>query len=179
MKKKISTAFILLLMFFAAATAVYLLSRPEPVIAQVENISPEKLLKELQREQQVLEKERQRLQQYEVNLKNFQAEVEKQYDEYRAKAKKLQEMEEAFNKKLQTQLVDRQTIETYESIDPEQAAILVKNLYLQDNEMTAFLMRKLSGKKAGKILEAMIPIDKEVATKLAKESLDYFKPDLD
>jgi len=38
-------------------------------------------------------------------------------------------------------------------------------------------MRKISGKKAGKILEAMIPLDSEISTQLAKEALDYYKPE--
>jgi flagellar motility protein MotE (MotC chaperone) len=73
-------------------------------------------------------------------------------------------------------MVDRQTIETYENIDPEQAAVLIKNLYLTDSKLATLIMRKIAGKKAGKILEAMIPIDKETSTRLAEETLNFYRP---
>jgi flagellar motility protein MotE (MotC chaperone) len=88
----------------------------------------------------------------------------------------LEENEADFNSRVEMRMVDRQTIETYENIDPEQAAILLQNLYHKDNTLATLVMRKISGKKAGRILEAMIPIDKEVSTKIAKEALDYYRP---
>ena len=83
----------------------------------------------------------------------------------------------AAHERVQDRIVNRQTIETYENIDPEQAAVLMKNLYAKDSELAVIIMRKISGKKAGKILEAMIPLDSEISTQLAKEALDYYKPD--
>jgi hypothetical protein len=136
-----------------------------------------KMLEELRREQRMIEAERNRLRQYEQNLKNFEAELEKRYNEFLKKEKDLKEKEEAFQKRLEARTVDRQMIETYEAIDPEQAAILVKNLYVKDNALATLLMRKIAGKKAGKILEAMIPLDREISTQLAKQTLDFYKPD--
>jgi flagellar motility protein MotE (MotC chaperone) len=135
------------------------------------------MLTELQKEQQSLAEERKRLEEYERNLKIFEADLEKRYNEYLLKAKKLEERERIFNEQVQDRMVNRQTIETYENIDPEQAAILMKNLYTRDTELAVLIMRKISGKKAGKILEAMIPLDSEISTQLAKESLDYYKPE--
>lgn len=136
-----------------------------------------KILEELRKEQKLIEAERNRLRQYEQNLINFSAELDKKSNELLKKEKDLKEKEEAFQQKLEAQTVDRQMIETYESIDPEQAAILIKNLYVKDSELTALLMRKIAGKKAGKILEALIPLDKEVSTQLAKQTLDFYKPE--
>jgi flagellar motility protein MotE (MotC chaperone) len=135
------------------------------------------MLTELQKEQRFLAEERKRLEEYERNLEIFEADLEKRYNEYLLKAKKLEERERIFNEQVQDRMVNRQTIETYENIDPEQAAILMKNLYTRDTELAILIMRKISGKKAGKILEAMIPLDSEISTQLAKESLDYYKPE--
>jgi flagellar motility protein MotE (MotC chaperone) len=135
------------------------------------------MLTELQKEQQFLAEERKRLEEYERNLKIFEADLEKRYNEYLLKAKKLEERERIFNEQVQDKMVNRQTIETYENIDPEQAAVLMKNLYTRDTELAVLIMRKISGKKAGKILEAMIPLDSEISTQLAKEALDYYKPE--
>ncbi len=135
-----------------------------------------KMIDELQKEQRLIEAERTRLRQYEQNLRNFESELDKRFNEFVQKEKKLKEDQAEFDTKLAAATVDRQTIETYESIDPEQAAILMKNLYLRDNALATMIMRKIGGKKAGKILEAMIPLDKEVSTQLAKKTLDYYKP---
>jgi flagellar motility protein MotE (MotC chaperone) len=135
------------------------------------------MLKELQKEQKLLQEERNRLQQLERNLKEFEDDLEQKYNDYLLKTKKLDEREKVFNERVQEKMVDRQVIETYENIDPEQAAILMKNLYNKDSELAILIMRRIAGKKAGKILEAMIPLDSEVSTRLAKESLDYYKPE--
>ncbi len=135
------------------------------------------ILMELQKEQQFLIEERKRLQEYERNLKAFEADLEQNYNEYLLKAKKLEEREKAFNERVEDKMVNRQTIETYENIDSERAAVLMKNLYAKDRELAILIMRKIAGKKAGKILEALIPLDSEISTQLAKESLDYYKPD--
>jgi septal ring factor EnvC (AmiA/AmiB activator) len=134
------------------------------------------MLEELRKEQRLISQERQRLQQYQQNLKSFEAELDKRNNEFLLKEKALKEKEAEFNKKLEDKTIDRQVIETYESIDPEQAAVLIKNLYIKDSELATLVMRKIAGKKAGKILEAMIPVDREVSTQLAKKTLDYYKP---
>jgi len=133
------------------------------------------ILSELNKEQEILEKEKKRLEDYERSLKLFEQELDQKYNDFLLKEKNLKTREDAFNKKIEDRLVDRQTIETYENIDPEQAAILMKNLYEKDKSLATLIMRKISGKKAGKILEAMIPIDKETSTLLAKETLDFYK----
>jgi len=182
MKKKImiglSIALPLLLVLVSIIFYLYVFDSSSKVKAQTETgekISRD-MLTELQKEQQFLAEERKRLQEYEQNLKVFEADLEQRYNEYRLKAKKLEERERVFNEQVQDRIVNRQTIETYENIDPEQAAILMKNLYAKDPELAVIIIRKISGKKAGKILEAMIPLDSDISTKLAKEALDYYKP---
>ncbi|UCH95541.1 MAG: hypothetical protein JSV88_01475 [Candidatus Aminicenantes bacterium] len=147
------------------------------VKAQTGKDISQKVLEELQKEQQHLERERRRLEEYERNLKIFEAELERKYNEYLLKAKEVEEKEKVFNERVRGKIVDRQTIETYENIDPDQAAVLMKNLYAKDPELAVLIMRKIAGRKAGKILEAMIPLDREISTRLAKESLDYYKPE--
>jgi flagellar motility protein MotE (MotC chaperone) len=182
MKKKIMIGFSIVLPLLVVLVAIifylYVFDSSSKVKAQAETekkISQD-MLTELQKEQQFLAEERRRLQEYEQNLKIFEADLEQRYNEYLLKAKKLEERERAFNEQVRDRMVNRQTIETYENIDPEQAAILMKNLYLKDRELAVIIMRKISVKKAGKILEAMIPLDSELSTQLAKESLEYYKP---
>jgi len=183
MKKKImiglSIALPLLVVLAFIILYLYVFDSGSKVKAQAEaeeKISRE-MLKELQNEQRFLAEERKRLEEYERNLKIFEADLEQKYNEYLVKAKKLAERERVFNEQVQDKIVNRQTIETYENIDPEQAAVLMKNLYVKDPELAVIIMRKISGKKAGKILEAMIPLDSEISTQLAKKALDYYKPE--
>ena len=175
MKKKImiglSIALPLLVVLISIILYLYVFDSSSKVKAQTEaekKISRD-MLKELQKEQQLLVEERKRLQEYERNLKVFEDDIEQKYNEYLLKAKKLDEREKVFNEQVQDKMVNRQTIETYENIDPELAAILMKNLYAKDTELAVLIMRKIAGKKAGKILEAMIPLDSEISTQLAKE----------
>jgi flagellar motility protein MotE (MotC chaperone) len=183
MKKKImiglSIVLPLLVVLISIILYLYVFDNSGKVKAQAEaekKISRD-MLRELQKEQRFLAEERKRLQEYERNLKVFEADLEQRYNEYLLKAKKFEERERVFSEQVQDRIVNRQTIETYENIDPEQAAILMKNLYAKDTELAVIIMRKISGKKAGKILEAMIPLDSEISTQLARESLDYYKPD--
>jgi len=146
------------------------------------NSESEKIISEITSEQLSLEQQRKQLEDYERTLKAYELELESRNNDYLQKMKSfeiqvqsLKTKEELFNKRVDDKVVDRQTIETYENIDPEQAAILLKNLYEKDSQLAVLIMRKIAGKKAGKILEAMIPLDKETSTKLAKESMDFYK----
>ncbi|MCP5106258.1 MAG: hypothetical protein GY950_22925, partial [bacterium] len=120
-------------------------------VGKMDKAAVDKLLRELRDEQALVEKEKQRLAQLQQNLKSFEDELDKRNNEYLRKSKELAAKEEAFQTKLEGRMVDRQVIETYESIDPEQAAILMKNLYGKDQELATLVMRKIAGKKAGKI----------------------------
>lgn len=178
MNKKVAWIISFVLVFLTAA-AVYMSNEDFAGAQEEKKIDRDtagKMLRELRREKELLTAERQKLEQTRRNLENFEAELNKRYDEYIRKTKELEQQKEDFNKKIEGRLVDRQTIETYESIDPEQAAILMKNLYNKDKDLATLVMRKIAGKKAGKILEAMIPLDAEISTRLAKDSLDFYKP---
>jgi flagellar motility protein MotE (MotC chaperone) len=133
------------------------------------------MLTEFRREQGRLEQEKKRLAEYERSLKEWEAELDRKYGEYLERLKVLEEREEAFNKKVDDRVVDRQVIEMYENIEPEQAAVLIRNLYSGDNRLAVLILRKIAGRKAGRILEAMVLIDKETALRLAREALDYYK----
>lgn len=177
MKKK--NIFILTVVLVVSLLVVVYLFSVNNVKAEAEKLDRstiDKLLKELRREMALVEQEKQKLEQIRQNLQSFKTELDKRYTKYLQDKKQLEENEADFNSRVEMRMVDRQTIETYENIDPEQAAILLKNLYQKDNTLATLIMRKISGKKAGKILEAMIPIDKETSTKIAKESLDYYRP---
>jgi flagellar motility protein MotE (MotC chaperone) len=177
MKKK--NIFILTVVLVVSLLVVIYLFSVNNVKAEAEKFDRstiDKLLKELRREQALVEQEKQKLEQVRQNLESFKTELDKRYTRYLKDKKQLEENEADFNSRVELRMVDRQTIETYENIDPEQAAILLQNLYQKDNTLATLIMRKISGKKAGRILEAMIPIDKEVSTKIAKEALDYYRP---
>ena len=183
MKKKVIIGLSIVLPFLVVLISLvfylYVLDSGSKVKAQsqADKKTSQDMLKELQKEQQVLGQQRKRLEEYERNLKAFEADLEQKYNDYLLKKKTLEDREKVFNERVQDKMVDRQTIETYENIDPEQAAILMKNLYGKDTESAVLIMRKIAGKKAGKILEAMIPLDSEISTQLAKETLDYYNPD--
>ena len=181
MKKKFLLMIILPLFLAAVAFVVYLLiadstKNAKAEVGEMSTETVDKLLKELQKEQALIDKEKQKLEQSRRDLENFKADLDKRYSEYLQKSKDLAEKEDAFRGKMEAKMVDRQIIETYQNIDPEQAAILIKNLYAEDHELATLVMRRIDGKKAGKILEALIPIAPETSTKLAKEALNYYKP---
>lgn len=178
-KSRVTTFFLYLilpLIIAAAVTVYFVIFDNRNVKAQADDKDTSaRVLAEIGSEQKIMDDEKQRLDDYERNLKAYESELDRKYTDYLLKVKDLQDREDALNKKIESLTVDRQTIETYENIDPEQAAILLKNLFNKDSKLTILLMRKLSGKKAGKILEAMIPIDAETSALLAKETMDYFK----
>lgn len=134
-----------------------------------------KILAEFNSEQQLLEQEKRRLEDYERNLKSYEAELDRKLNDYLNKVKDQQTREDEFNKKVEALKADRQIIETYENIDPEQAAVLIKRLYEKDSTLATLIMRKITSKKAGKILEALIPMDKETSAQLAKDVMEYYK----
>lgn len=178
-KKRINIVLFWLLpvMVTAAAVCVYWFMFGESSVnAQAGQDISQKMLTEFRREQQLLAQEKKRLEEYELNLKKWEAELDRKYSDYLQRLKTLEEREKAFNKRVEDRVVNRQVIETYENIDPEQAAVLIRNLYSKDKWLAALILRKISGRKAGKILEAMIPLDKETSTLLAKEALDYYRP---
>lgn len=172
---------ILLILAVAVPVAVYLFSagnekvEVEKVDKKVDKGLVDTMLNELQVERALMEQEKQRLAEQQRNLKKFESELDKKYTEYLRKAQQLADKEEEFNNKVELRSVDRQTMETYESIDSEQAAVLLKNLYSKDPSLVILVMRKISGRRAGKILEAMILIDKELSVKIAQESLNYYR----
>ncbi|HLP47871.1 MAG TPA: hypothetical protein VK186_20090 [Candidatus Deferrimicrobium sp.] len=170
----------ILLVILAAAVpvAVYLFSAGNEKV-EAEKVDKglfDNMLNELQMERALVEQEKQRLAEHQRNLKNFESELNKKYSEYAQKAQQLADKEIEFNSKVDLRSVDRQAIETYESIDSEQAAILLRNLYKKDPSLATLIIRKISGKKAGRLLEAMIPIDREAATKIAQDALNYYRP---
>jgi flagellar motility protein MotE (MotC chaperone) len=178
-KKRINIGIFLLVpvMVTAVVLSVYWFMFSESSVnAQAGQDISQKVLTELRREQELLEQEKKRLQEYELNLKKWEAELDRKYSDYLQRLKVLEEREGAFAKRVEDRVVNRQVIETYENIDPEQAAVLIRNLYSKDKWSAVLILRKISGRKAGKILEAMIPLDKETSTLLAKEALDYYKP---
>ncbi|MDQ1351436.1 MAG: hypothetical protein QG657_1738 [Acidobacteriota bacterium] len=169
---------VLLLVLAIATPVVYYLFSDTNVKAEAEKEDKtlvDSMLNELQKEQALMEHERQKLLEQQRNLKNFESELDKRYSEYLQREQQLAAKEADFNNKVGMRMVDRQTIETYESIDPEQAAVLLKNMYEKDPELATLIMKRIPGKKAGRILEAMIPIDREVSTKIAQDALNYYR----
>jgi flagellar motility protein MotE (MotC chaperone) len=169
---------ILLLVLAVAAPVMFYLFSETNVKAEAEKIDKnliDSMLNELQEERALLEHEKQKLADRQDKLKAFESELDKRYSEYLRREQQLAAKEIDFNNKVDMRIVDRQTIETYESIDSEQAAVLLRNMYEKDPELATLIIKRISGKKAGRILEAMIPIDREVSTKIAQDALNYYR----
>jgi flagellar motility protein MotE (MotC chaperone) len=155
-----------------AVALFFLILSSENVLAQPEGDNVRKVLEALRKEQRYLEKERQRLEQHERNLKILEAELERKYDEYLQREKVLREREIEFEERVERRIVNRQVIETYESMEAGRAAVLIKSLYDKDRPLALLIMRKISGKKAGRILEALVYLDRPTAESLAREILE-------
>lgn len=169
---------ILLLVLAVATPVVFYLFSETSVKAEAEKVDKTlvySMLNELQKEQALMEHEKQKLAEQQRNLKNFESELDKRYSEYLQREQQLVAKEAEFNNKVDLRIVDRQTIETYESIDSEQAAVLLRNLYEKDPMLATLIIKRISGKRAGRILEAMVPIDREVSTKIAQDALNYYR----
>jgi len=170
---------LLTLLFVALSiTLVYFIFAKGEVNNNEENsdkfVSKE-MIKELANERAALKKKEIKLNKYKQNLESFESDLNKRYDDYLKKKKNLEKRELEFNKKLEDTQLDTKTIESYENIDPEQAALLMQEMYKNDPKLPPLIMRKISGKKAGKIIEALIELDTKTSAKLAKDVLDYFK----
>ncbi len=174
MKNKYFLSVILILFVVSVAISVYLFI-DRTIIAESQKDFVNRMMKEFEKERKVIDLIKKKLEVKEQNLKVYEEELNKKFEDYKKKMAALKKKEDEFNKKVESKMIDRQMIETYESIDPEQAAILMRNLYLKDKNIATLLIRKLSGKKAGKILEALIQLDPKVSTELAKYSIDLYK----
>ncbi len=142
-----------------------------------EKILSKELVKELSLERDLLKKKETNLDKYKQNLESFEADLNKRYDEYLKKKKALEDLEKAFKKKVDDATLDAKIIESYENIDPEQAALLMQEMYKKDKKLPPIILRKISGKKAGKIIEALIELDTPTSAALAKDVINYFKPE--
>ncbi len=172
-----SKRIIILLSFIFSLSLVYFLFAQNEVNNNEEKIIAKKLVQELSLERESLKKKEIDLNDLKQNLESFESDLNKRYDEYLVKKKKLDQLEKDFNKKLDDAMFDQKVIESYENIDPEQAALLMQEMYKKDKKLPPKIIRKISGKKAGKIIEALIELDTPTSAELAKDVIDYFKPE--
>lgn len=126
------------------------------------------------KERAAIEAERADLQRQWADLKSFQLELEQRALSLEKDKKNLEEREKGFKQRLEAESVNKSIIESYESIDPEQAAPLIISLFKEDETLTVLLMRKMTPKKAGKIMEAMILLDRDISTRLAQQVLSFY-----
>ncbi|HNX98797.1 MAG TPA: hypothetical protein PKK12_14065 [Candidatus Aminicenantes bacterium] len=136
----------------------------------------QKLLAEIGRDRTAIEVRRAELDRLESSLRTFQSELDRRAEGLTQQEARLKKMESDLNDKMLAKAIDRKMIETFEAIDPDQGAVLLLNLMHKDAPMAQLLIRKMTGKKAGKILESLIQLDPAAATDLAKGSIDLFKP---
>lgn len=134
----------------------------------------EKKAADSSQEQAAMEKEKGELKRQWENLRSFELELEQRAIVLENERKELDRREKAFAERLVSESVNKQTIESYENIDPEQAAPLIVALFKENEDITVLLMRKMTPKKAGKIMEAVIPLAPDIATDLAKKTLTYY-----
>lgn len=145
--------------------------------AELKRESIQRMFSELERERNRIEEERRHMDQMKSNLKNFELALDKKYEEYRREVKVLEAQQQEFQELLNRKAIDRQVVETYESIDETEAAKLVLDLYEKDQELATLLLRSISGRKAGKIVEEMILLNRRTAAELAKKTLEVYKPE--
>jgi len=129
---------------------------------------------DLMKERALMAAEKEEIKRERDDLKSFQLELEQRALDLEKLKKEIDEQEKVFQQRLQSESVNKQTIESYQSIDPEQAAPLIIALFKEDETLTALLMRKMDSKKAGKIMEAMIPVDPDISTRLAYKALTFY-----
>ena len=134
----------------------------------------EKVGDDLMKERAAIEKEKAELKRQWDDLKSFQIELEQRATALEEEKKKLQEKQEQFKREMENESLSKKVIESYESVDPEQAAPLVISLFKENEDLAVLLMRKMTPKKAGKIMEAMIPLDRDLSTRLAENTLTYY-----
>lgn len=163
-----------LVLLAVTATAFYF-ARISPARAESDQQVFQRLLSEIEKEKAFLESRRNELDLREQNLQAYQRELEMKRNEHRSRETELADREAELQKRIEERVLDRQMIETFESIDSEQAAVLMASLFKQDSHLAILVMRRLAGKKSGKILEAMIAFDPEGSTALARETLDFYR----
>jgi hypothetical protein len=134
-----------------------------------------KLLQEINQEKTTMETRRTELDRLESSLRTFQSELDQRAQALTQQEAQLKKREEEFATRVDAKSLDRKMIETFEAIDPDQGAILILNLQRRDATQAAVLLRRMTGKKAGKLLESLIQLDPAAATELAKGSLDLYK----
>lgn len=177
MKKQ--TAFVLSVVVITAVCALILYFFGDVVLRAEGAGAGEKvnqMIREIEKEKSTLEARRLELQELESNLKIFQGELERKSEEFQQKVADLKRREEEFNAKVEGQTFDRKLLVTFENIKPAQSAVLLLNLYRKDSVVTTQLMRRMQSKTAAVVLDVMIQIDPVIATELAKNVIDYYRP---
>jgi len=173
MNKK--TIVLSIILGFVLVYFIFARSETDKEKTEAEKIVTQKVLDELKQERANLKKKEVALDKYKENLESFEIDLNKKYDDYLKKKNDLEKREKAFNKKVEDARLDSKTIESYENIDPEQAALLMQEMYKKDPKLPPLIIKKISGKKAGKIIEALIELDTKTSAQLAKDVIDYFK----
>lgn len=134
-----------------------------------------KLIEALRKERAAVEKRKQKQDERERQLRLFEKELEKINLKNKKSREEIEGREKALQKKIDDLTLDKQIVETYETVEAEQASVLILELYKKDPVQVARLMRRLPGEKAGEILNAMVVSEPDKAAILAKKVLDYYK----
>ncbi len=158
------------------AGLIYLLGGRGLLRAESDPRAAARLLEEIEKERTALAARQASLDDREGQLRVYEAELERRNADLQQRLTAVQKQERDLTARIEARVVDRQMIETFESVDPDSAAVLMVKLYGRDAKTAALILRKLSGKKAGKILEAMVGLDPETATNLTRETIDAYKP---
>ncbi len=151
------------------------LEKRADAFAPDKNQDLKKMIDALKKEKDVLVKQKQKQDERERRLVLFEKDLEKKNKDNQKGLKEIENREKALQKKIDDLSFDKQIIETYETVDAEQAARLILDLYKKDPVQVARLMRRLPGEKAGEVLNAMIVLEPDNAAILAKKVLDYYK----
>ena len=119
---------------------------------------------------------RERLQTREKELAALATQLEQTRQELVAREQKLRDQIKAFEEKVAGKRVDRQVLDTYQNMTPNQAAQVLLDLYQSQKELAVLLLRKLPGDSAGEILGAMLQLNRAQTSALARDALIQFDP---
>jgi flagellar motility protein MotE (MotC chaperone) len=127
----------------------------------------EKKLKALKEKEAALEKRTLSLDEKEKQLKELQNDLEKQRKEIITIQEDIKKMMDAISVENLKKI--GQLAKIFESMKAENAAIVLVELYKNDQETAIQVLKILQPRKSGKIMDAVARSDKEIAAKISSE----------
>lgn len=136
---------------------------PKPATPEVK---VSELAERLQAKEKTLIQKEQELRTLQERLATLQATLDRDRQDLQAREKTLQEGQAKLEKERTRPEVDPKVIRTYEAMEPAAAALALKELNLQNPEMTITVLGAMPAKKVARIMEQFTPTDPKLAARL-------------